>query len=281
METKKGICGLITDFGNTDYFIGTLKGVIKKINPHVEVIDISNDIPSYSLLPASFALEKTYRFFPAGSLFLVVVDPGVGTRRKILLVEYDDYFFIAPDNGVLTPILQKEKKAVSVIDNKNYFLIDGISTFEARDKMAPAAAYLLRGVDPREMALPVNEYIIDAGYSPTLSVSADGNDIIIEAIIAYIDKFGNLMTNVSADFLFESLETSGRETFKALLNSHVIEQFYDTYGQAGTGPFMLIGSHRNLEIAVNQASAAAALNAQVGDKVAITFHDASGGQGLF
>jgi hypothetical protein len=275
METKKGICGLITDFGNKDYFIGTLKGVIKKINPNVEVIDISNEIPSYSLLPASFALEKTYRFFPAGSLFLVVVDPGVGTRRKILLVEYDDYFFIAPDNGVLTPILKYEKKTVSVIDNKNYFLIDGISTFEARDKMAPAAAYLLRGVDPREMVSPVNEYIIDTGYSPTLSTSADekhGKDIVIEAAIVYIDKFGNLMTNVTADFLFESLETSGRETFKALLNSHVIEKFYDTYGQAGTGPFMLIGSHRNLEIAVNQASAAAALNARIGNKVILQFY---------
>jgi S-adenosylmethionine hydrolase len=272
METKKGICGLITDFGNKDYFIGTLKGVIKKINPNVEVIDISNEIPSYSILPAMFALDKTYRFFPAGSLFLVVVDPGVGTGRKILLVEYDNYFFIAPDNGVLTPILQKQEKTVSIIDDKNYFLIEGISTFEARDKMAPAAAYLLRGVDPRELASPISNYIIDPGYTPTLSVSEDSKETVIEGVIVYIDKFGNLMTNIRAEFLFESLETSGRETFKALLNSHVIEKFYDTYGQAGTGPFMLIGSHRNLEIAVNQASAADALNAQIGEKVFITFY---------
>lgn len=269
MDTKKGICGLITDFGNKDYFIGTLKGVIKKINPYIEVIDISNEIPSYSILPAMFALDKTYGFFPAGSLFLVVVDPGVGTKRKILLVEHEDYLFIAPDNGVLTPILQKQEKTVSIIDNKNYFLIDGISTFEARDKMAPAAAYLLHGVDPRLMASPTGEYISHPDYFPSLSVSADNEDVRIEGIIVYIDKFGNLMTNITAEFLFENLGKSGCKTFDVQLNNHTVERFYDTYGQSGSGPFMLIGSHRNLEIAVNQASAAAALNARIGEKIVI------------
>jgi len=103
MSAKNPICGLITDFGNKDYFIGVMKGVMKKITPGIEVIDISNDIPSYSLLPAAFTIDQSYRYFPVSTVFLVVVDPGVGTERKILLVEYDNRYFIGPDNG-------KEKK---------------------------------------------------------------------------------------------------------------------------------------------------------------------------
>ena len=265
MKIKKRICGLITDFGNKDYFIGTLKGIIKKINPNAEVIDISNDIPSYNILPASFTIDKTYPFFPLETIFLVVVDPGVGTHRKILLVEYENRFFIAPDNGVLTPILQKKEKTVRAIDNKNYFLIDNHSTFEARDKMAPAAAFLSRGIDPIEMTSPVSEFILNPDYFPTQST--DG----IEARIVYIDKFGNLMTNVIETFLFDALEKSGLSTFKVELNGREIKAFYETYSRAGTGPFMLIGSHQNLEIAIDQDSAASALDAQIGQKILIKF----------
>jgi S-adenosylmethionine hydrolase len=265
MKTEKPILGLITDFGNKDYFIGTLKGVIKKINPNAEIIDISNDIPSYNILPASFTIDKTYPFFPLETIFLVVVDPGVGTHRKILLVEYDNRFFIAPDNGVLTPILQKKEKIVTAIDNKNYFLIDNHSTFEARDKMAPAAAYLSRGIDPLEMSSPISEFILNPDYFPTPSTNG------IEARIVYIDKFGNLMTNVTETFLFETLEKSELSRFKVELNSREIKGFCDTYGHAGKEPFMLIGSHQNLEIAINQDSAASALDAQIGQKVLIKF----------
>ena len=272
MKKQKPICGLITDFGNKDYFIGVMKGLIKKINPDAEVIDISNDIPSYSLLPASFTIEQAYRFFPAGAIFLVVVDPGVGTERNILLVEYDDRFFIAPDNGVLTPILQEKEKTVFVLDNKNYFLIDGVSTFEARDKMAPAAAFLSRGVDPQAMGslLLGSEFVLNPDYFP----SQLGNSI--KARIVYIDKFGNIMTNVSEDFLFDALEASGFSKFKTVLNNREIKHFHKTYGHADAGPFMLIGSHQNLEIAINQNSAAAVLDAKIGREVVIEFSGKKG-----
>lgn len=258
-------CGLITDFGNKDYFIGTMKGVIKKINPEVEVIDIANDIPSYSITAASFVIEKTYRFFPDYTIFLVVVDPGVGTKRRILLAQRDNQFFIAPDNGVLTPILQMNETAVSVLDKEKYFLITGYSTFEARDKMAPAAAYLSAGIDPGELSSPASNFILDTEYYPTRS----GNTIA--ARVAYIDKFGNIMTNVTKDFLFAALEESGLTEFKAEINGKEIDGFFETYARAGPGPFMLIGSHDNLEIAVNQNSAASLLDARVGQRVLITF----------
>jgi hypothetical protein len=262
----KRTCGLITDFVTKDYFIGTMKGVMKKINPEIEIIDIANDIPSYSLMAASFVIDKTYRFFADFTIFLVVVDPGVGTNRRILLVQHENRYFIGPDNGVLTPILQQEKAAVSVLDNEAFFLIHGYSTFEARDKMAPAAAYLSAGIDPQELSSPVVDVILNPGYIPESS----GNEIT--ASIVYIDKFGNIISNVTRDFLFAALAGSGHETFKAEINGREITEFFGTYARAGPGPFMLIGSHGNLEIAVNQDSAATLLNARIGREIGIIFY---------
>jgi S-adenosylmethionine hydrolase len=268
MSVKNPICGLITDFGNKDYFIGIMKGVMKKITPGIEVIDISNDIPSYSLLPASFTIDQSYRYFPTSTVFLVVVDPGVGTERKILLVEYDNRYFIGPDNGVLTPILHKEQKLVGNVDNKKYFLIDGYSTFEARDKMAPAAAYLAGGIDAWEIAAPCTEFIINPDYFPSKSTNA------IKARVVYIDKFGNVMTNVTREFLFDFLNWGGFSKFKVEFNGREIDKYYDTYAYAGSEsvPFMLIGSHQNLEIAMNMASAASFLDAVIGQEIMIKFY---------
>ncbi|MGD2091948.1 MAG: SAM-dependent chlorinase/fluorinase [Candidatus Aminicenantes bacterium] len=268
MSAKNPLCGLITDFGNKDYFIGVMKGVMKKITPAIEVIDISNDIPSYSLLPASFTIDQSYSYFPLSTVFLVVVDPGVGTERKILLVEYDNRYFIGPDNGVLTPILHNEPKLVGNVDNKKYFLIDGYSTFEARDKMAPAAAYLAGGIDPWEIAAPTTEFIINPDYFPGKSTNA------IKARVVYIDKFGNIMTNVTKEFLFNTLKESGLSKFKVELNGREIDKFFDTYAYAGSEsvPFMLIGSHQNLEIAMNMESAASTLKVVIGQELMIKFY---------
>lgn len=268
MSGKNPICGLITDFGNKDYFIGVMKGVMKKITPGIEVIDISNDIPSYSLLPASFSIDQSYRYFPVFTVFLVVVDPGVGTERKILLVEHDKRYFIGPDNGVLTPILHKEQKLVGNVDNKKYFLIDGYSTFEARDKMAPAAAYLAGGIDPWEIAAPTSEFIVNPDYLPTKSTNA------IKARVVYIDKFGNVMTNVTKEFLFNTFKESGLSKFKLEFNGREIDKYYDTYANAGSEsvPFMLIGSHQNLEVAMNMESAASFFDADIGQEIMIKFY---------
>ncbi len=262
----KRICGLITDFGNQDYFIGTMKGVMKGISPDTEVIDIANEIPSYSILPASFVIDKTYRFFPAGTIFLVVVDPGVGTSRQILLIEHGNRYFIAPDNGVLTPILQMQKKKVYTLDKEEFFLIRGYSTFEARDKMAPAAAYLAAGVDPRQMSSPLSKYLLNPEYFPTKSNKG------IEARVVYIDKFGNIITNVAEDHLSAALVNARLSHFKVQLAGREITAFHETYAQAGVEPFMLIGSHQNLEIAVNQGSAAFLLEAHIGQEVKVQFY---------
>lgn len=260
----KWTCGLITDFGNKDYFIGTMKGVMKKINPSIEIIDIANDIPSYNIMPASFVIDKTFPFFPDFTIFLVVVDPGVGTGRPILLARRGSRYFIAPDNGVLTPVLKQEDTEVSVIDNEKYFLIHGQSTFEARDKMAPAAAFLSAGIDPKELSSPAAGFISNPDYYPEKTKHS------ITGRIVYIDKFGNIMTNVTRDYLFAALDEAGAEAFKSELSGKEIKGFYSTYAEAGKDPFMLVGSHENLEIAVDQGSAATLLDARIGQQIKIT-----------
>ncbi|MCU0287313.1 MAG: SAM-dependent chlorinase/fluorinase [Acidobacteria bacterium] len=269
-----GLIALLTDFGNKDYYAGVMKGIIKQINPAAEMIDITHEIPSYDLLSASFVVDRSYRFFPPGTIFLVIVDPGVGTERKLLLIEYSGYFFIGPDNGVFTPILEKAGN-IYLLDNENYFLIKGHSTFEGRDKMAPAAAYLSLGVAPYEIGslLQPNLYKQQLSFNPAYAPKLSPNGI--EAQIVYIDKFGNTITNVNADFLFQALESSGFTKFKIIINNREIKTFYPTYGHAGSNkdePFMLTGSHQNLEIAMNRQSAAATLNLKCGQKIFIEFY---------
>ncbi len=270
MEQERKLCGLITDFGTGDYFTGVLKGVIKTINPSMEVVDITNEIPSYSLSAASFALEQSYPFFPAGTIFLVVVDPGVGTRRRILLAESGGRYFVAPDNGVLTPVLQAEDCLVHAVEKREFFLIGGHSTFEARDKMAPVAAYLGTGVESHQMGPQINDPLLLDHYTPSLETEGKS----ITARIAYIDKFGNLMTNLAEDWLFSQLEASGMTRFKVIIKTEEIREFFTAYARAGkdSEPFMLIGSHGNLEIALDRASAAERLNAVPGTPLEIVFY---------
>ncbi len=271
MTKIKRICGLITDFGSKDYFVGTLRGVMKQIAPELEIIDICNEIPSFNILAAAFVLEKTYLFFPGQTIFLVVVDPGVGTSRRMLLVQLGKRFFIAPDNGVLTPILTKDETKISILDKKDIFLTRGISTFEARDKMAPAAAYLASGVEPEHLSSPLQEddgaVIVDTGYYPQRS----GNTI--HGQIIYIDKYGNVMTNITQEFLSTVIGEISSATFKVIIKGREIIDHYDTYGQAVNFSkiFMVYGSHGNLELAVNRGSAADILHVEIGEPITITF----------
>ncbi|MEI6613323.1 MAG: SAM-dependent chlorinase/fluorinase, partial [Chrysiogenales bacterium] len=184
--------GLITDFGENDYFVGTLKGVIKNINPQADIIDICHGVPSYFIQGGSYVLEKTYQFFPAGTIFLAVVDPGVGTKRKLLLVTAAGYHFIAPDNGLLTPIFQLDrKKIIREIDKDHYFLLSGSSTFEARDRMAPVAAHLSKGIAAVDIGSETADFVINQEYYP--QELQPGR---IEGRIIHVDKFGNMISNV-------------------------------------------------------------------------------------
>jgi S-adenosylmethionine hydrolase len=245
--------------------------VIKKINPRVEIIDITHQIPSYNISYAAFSLEKSFIFFPESTIFLVVVDPGVGSTRKILLVNHDNYYFIAPDNGVLTPILLYKDKTVREINNDGYFLIKNknsvgmVSTFEARDKMAPIAAYLSLGVDPNMFTSKISKFVLNKDFLPVHLANS------IEGRVIYIDKFGNLVTNVSREFLLKTMNDSGYKIFQIKIKKVKISDTFNTYSEGEKKPFMVMGSHGNLEIALNKKSAAEFLNVNVNEKVFFEF----------
>ena len=261
------IIGLISDFGENDYFVGTLKGVIKKINPQADVIDICHGVPSYFIQGASYVLEKTYSYFPAGTIFLAVVDPGVGTRRKLLLATAAGFSFIAPDNGILTPIFKLDGNvSVRELDQDWYFLNSGPSTFEARDRMAPVAAHLAKGIPASELGSETKEYIVNQDYYPR-QVQADR----IEGRIIHVDKFGNIISNVPGKWLFEKLLAHECPHFTLLINDQEISEFRQDYVSTSGSPFMLIGSHGNLEIAMNRCHAFKELHAQLNQKFIILF----------
>jgi len=261
------IIGLITDFGENDYFVGTLKGVIKKINPQADIIDICHGVPSYFIQGGSYVLEKTYHFFPAGTIFLAVVDPGVGTKRKLLLVTAAGFHFIAPDNGILTPIFHLGKDiTIREIDKDNYFLISGSSTFEARDRMAPVAAHLSKGVAASDIGSETTEYVVSPDYYPQ-QVQPDR----IEGRIIHVDKFGNIISNVPGKWLFEKLLARGFHHFKLQINDQEISDYRQNYASASGLPFLLIGSHGNLEIAMNRRQAFKELKASLNQKFIIVF----------
>ncbi|KPK74354.1 MAG: hypothetical protein AMJ89_06605 [candidate division Zixibacteria bacterium SM23_73] len=253
------IITLLTDFGTKDGYIGAAKGVIKRINPQAEIVDITHDIDSCDVFGASFALNNFYRYFPKGAIHLAVVDPGVGSQRQPMLIKTKDFFFVGPDNGIFSFTYEREDLTdIVVISNKKYFLAELSSTFHARDIFAPVAAYLSLGVKTDEFGLPAKEcmkFIIPRPESKGKGLKGQ---------IIHIDRFGNLITNFPADLLEKQKIAEirvGKRRIKGISASY--------FEIKGLGA--LIGSSGFLELAVNQGSAQKLLKAKVGEGVGIDF----------
>jgi S-adenosylmethionine hydrolase len=190
----KPIITLTTDFGTRDGYAGAVKGVIKRINPDVEVVDISHEAEHFDILGAAFALNNFYRYFPRGTVHLAVVDPGVGSERQPLLIKSQDFFFVGPDNGIFSFVFQDEIITdMVVLSNKKYFLTEPSVTFHARDIFAPVAAYVSRGIDVNEFGPAAKECLKLAIPEPKLSKGKLRGEII------HADGFGNLITNIAAE----------------------------------------------------------------------------------
>jgi S-adenosylmethionine hydrolase len=254
---------LLTDFGDRDFFAGSLKAVIAAINPRAVTVDITHNAPPFDPAAAGFLLTACYGFFPEGTIFLSVVDPGVAAGRKIILVLTPRYRFIAPDNGLLTMPLEREKVLeVREVRSRRFFLSAGRTTFEGRDRMAPAAAWLSLGVDPRELGPRLRA--VKKIRVPRPARTASG----IRGAVLYADHFGNLITNIPARML-ERLR-QGRPASRPVLRiaGRDIRDFRKSYASAKAGaPFALIDSLGLVEIAVREASAASVLGARPGTAV--------------
>jgi S-adenosylmethionine hydrolase len=249
---SRPVIALLTDFGTRDHYAGTMKGVALGICPDATLVDLSHDVPPHDVVSAALELAAAYRYFPSGTIFLVVVDPGVGSARRGIAAEIGDFRFVAPDNGVLTAVLDEQPaKRVVELTERKYARPTVSRTFEGRDRFAPAAAWLARGVDLTALGRPAG--LIHRLELPQPVIAADR----IKGEVVRVDHFGNLITNIR------------RKTFEALAGGplqicageHNVARVVSTYADAAPGEICaLFGSTDHLEIAANGTSAAAALN---------------------
>lgn len=237
LKKEMKIVALLTDFGTRDPYLAQMKGVILRANPSVQLVDISHEIPPHNILIGMFFLKAVEPYFPGGTYFLAVVDPGVGTKRKALFVKKKGKFFLAPDNGILTPFLEKPFAAFSLPVPSN-----ASSTFHGRDVFALHLGRLLVGERIEDIGKPVKEPVRIELPAPHIRKGKIKGEVLFD------DRFGNLITNIPSKALsagVKSVRFMGREL-----------PFLSTYASVRRGrPLAVIGSFGNLEIAVREGSA--------------------------
>jgi S-adenosylmethionine hydrolase len=242
------IVALLSDFGSRDHYAGAMKGVILGICPDATLVDISHDIPPYDLQFAALELAATYRFFPVGSVFLVVVDPGVGSERRGVVADTGDYRFVAPDNGVLTAVFQQTPpKRVVELTERRYARPTVSRTFEGRDRFAPAAAWLAKGVQLSALGRPVSDY---QSIEIPVAVVGEGR---VDGMVLRTDRFGNLVTNIDRKS-FDRLVASG--DIEIEVGGHLVGRVVETFADIVNDEVCaLFGSTDHLEVVANAASA--------------------------
>jgi S-adenosyl-L-methionine hydrolase (adenosine-forming) len=255
------IITLLTDFGAEDYFVGAMKGVILTRSPTAVIVDITHSIPPQDVRTGTFMLSAVYDSFPAGSIHLAVVDPGVGSNRRPILIEAAGHLFVGPDNGLFSMILDRVPDGtVRHVTNTAYFLPNPGSTFHGRDIFAPVAAALAQGVRPEELG-PIIQDPVRLGSAAFESLM-DGS---MAGRIIHIDHFGNCVTNFARDQL-QPLLTA--RSFCLRVKEYEVHQLSRTYSEATAGePFVIIGSAGFLEISIRCSSAARELKITVCDPV--------------
>jgi len=243
---EKRIIAFISDFGNS-FYVGQVKGVIKSINPDAEIIDITHEIPKFNIKVGQFILYSSYKFFPKGTIFLVVIDPGVGSERKAIVIKTDDYYFVGPDNGLFGFLEKYKAYEIEVPESAS-------PTFHARDVFAPICAKISKGYKLEELLKPINE-IIKFDFR---NVENYGNVIIGEII--FTDDFGNLITNIEYEDSFKFVE----------IKDIKIDKKVKTYSQAKKDELVFLkGSYEFLEISIVEGNAKKILNVKLGETVKV------------
>lgn len=246
---------LLTDFGLQDVYVGVMKGVIRQINPQAKVIDLTHQIPPQDLLAARFCLMNAVPYFPRDTIFVAVVDPGVGSQRRAIAIQCAQGILIAPDNGILTGVLAQfpAQQAVQLTNHQYWRVPDPSSTFHGRDIFAPVAAHLTLGVS----LLELGEIIDPSGLVQLPIPELKRTDHGFQGNLQYIDYFGNLITNFPSHLV-------DHQPWKIIFKNQAIPGC-QTYTEGTDQPIALIGSHGWIEIAVNQGNAQMVLQAKVGD----------------
>jgi hypothetical protein len=258
MKSRR-LIALLTDFGDRDGFVGAMRGVIAEIAPGTQVIDIAHDVPPQSPLDGAFVLWSVYQFFPAGTIFVAVVDPGVGTERRILCVQTSRHLFLAPENGLLDLVLSQEKIVRAVqVTNRRYFLKNVSDTFHGRDIFAPVAAHLSNGISLDVLGERIALVQPSGGF---LNVPERGE---ATGRVLHIDRFGNIVTNLRF-----SQGDRKRNVDITIKRRHVCG-LYKTYAEIASGRLgALVGSHGLIEIALRDGRASDVIHVSAGALVKI------------
>jgi S-adenosyl-L-methionine hydrolase (adenosine-forming) len=254
-----------TDFGVAEHYVGAMKGVICAINPTAQLVDITNSVQSYDILDGAIAISQAYSYFPSETVHLVIVDPGVGSARRPIVAKAGVQIFVAPDNGVLSLVYEREE-AISVrhITAEHYFRQPVSNTFHGRDIFAVIAAYISKGVELAKFGDEITDYVRFAAPKPKPAGPGSWKGVVLK-----IDKFGNIITNVTPKDIPEMFQTPGRP-FKIMVGKAEVTKIHSNYAEgAQSEVFAILGSAGFLEISMNRGAAARAAGAEKGTEVAV------------
>ena len=262
------IITLLTDFGSTDCFAGIMKGVILQISPQAVIVDISHGIDPQDVFQAAHEAAYYYRYFPDDTVHVIVVDPGVGSRREVVAMRTRSHTFVAPDNGALSLILQDHPRSKLVrVTNERFFRHPVSRTFHGRDIFAPVAAHLSLGLPLSELGQPIppSEAVALKITGPRLA-----DDGSLHGSITAVDRFGNLITDVDPETIRRFFPQADPKDLVFTIADHVIGGVVDTYSDVGPGQSLaLIGSRGRFEFSVNRGSAAGVLGIGRGERFSV------------
>ncbi len=259
----RSIITLTTDFGTSDHFVGTMKGVILGIHPNAEIVDITHDVTPFQTQEAGFCITQAYSYFPHRTVHVVVVDPGVGTARRPILVEAAGQFFIAPDNGVLSMIFAREKHKVRHVTAERFFLKNVSATFHGRDIFSPVAAHLRKGTPPSKFGKLIRDYL-RSPFGPVRTGKRfwAGN-------VQKIDRFGNLIT----DFRQDEFPELAERPFQMIAGVLPVSRLVSTFADGEPDELVLVpGSSGYYEVVCNRGSAAKKIGCSVGAPVELAVY---------
>jgi S-adenosyl-L-methionine hydrolase (adenosine-forming) len=257
------ILTLTTDYGTGDHLVGVMKGVILSINPDVQIVDITHQVIAHDILDGALTVGQAYKYFPPKTIHVVVVDPGVGTARRPILVASDQHYLVAPDNGVLSSVYdQTEALYAWHITSEHYFRQPVSNTFHGRDIFAPVAAWLSKNWQSSSFGEPITDFVRFAIPKP----KANGN--AVKGVVMRVDTFGNLITNLKVEDAPAVVAADAKFTIR--VGNGAVSKLVQTFAQGTAGEaFALIGSSGYLEISVNKGSAARTLGAGRGAEVTV------------
>jgi S-adenosylmethionine hydrolase len=264
LDAPASILTLTTDFGTRDHYVGSMKGVLLSLHPGLRIVDITHEVAAQQVAEAGFTLARAFPTFPPGTIHLLVVDPGVGTSRRLLAARTANHFFVAPDNGALAIVFEEEPaREVVSLDTRLFSRPEVSATFHGRDILAPAAARLALGTSLASLGDPVSDWVPSPIPPPS---PAPGGGLSLR--IVAVDRFGNLITNLTEKSF--TAARRGAASFSLEVGGQTVRRLLRTYGESeGAEPFALFNSCGYLEVALRDGSAAALLAAEPGQQVVL------------